>query len=98
MNLRWKCEECGEITDYTHALKALHPFEAWEEILGCPDCNGVRLSQLCDEPGCESLISCSTPVDGGYRYTCHEHRPDPPRDLSRVAVRTCPISGLESHG
>lgn len=21
----------------------------------------------------------------------------PPRDLSRVAVRTCPISGLESH-
>ena len=23
--------------------------------------------------------------------------PDPPRDLSRVAVRTCPISGLESH-
>lgn len=23
--------------------------------------------------------------------------PAPPRDLSRVAVRTCPISGLESH-
>lgn len=22
---------------------------------------------------------------------------EPPRDLSRVAVRTCPISGLESH-
>ncbi len=23
--------------------------------------------------------------------------PQPPRDLTRVAVRTCPISGLESH-
>ncbi len=29
--------------------------------------------------------------------TPHNQLHQPPRDLSRVAVRTCPISGLESH-
>lgn len=52
---------------------------------------------------------CGTPLDDDFPdYVTHWtrlHDPplvpfdalEPPRDLSRVAVRTCPISGLESH-
>jgi len=54
----------------------------------CDDCGNALVVRVDSTRGTASLDAL-TEIDPIY--------PEPPRDLSRVAVRTCPISGLESH-
>lgn len=43
-------------------------------VLGWDDPHPVP-EMRCDEPGCLHKYSSGTPTPTGYRWTCHEHRP-----------------------
>lgn len=76
MTTRYRCDECDAIVNEADILTAPNPFFHDDLIRGCPRCFGVvDFSQLCDEPGCEELISRRTPTPTGYRFTCEEHVP-----------------------
>jgi hypothetical protein len=43
----------------------------------CPNCRTPEnFKTVCDAPGCTLEASCGTPTYEGYRWTCHNHRPD----------------------
>jgi hypothetical protein len=70
------CNECGWAGMSDEALAAPSPFDPAQKLTGCPRCRGVDFLWGCDEPGCDAEATCGTPTpDGGYRHTCHRHRP-----------------------
>lgn len=76
MTTRYRCDECDAIVNEAEILIAPSPFKNDYLIKGCPYClDIVDFSQLCNEPGCDELITCVTPTPTGYRCTCSEHVP-----------------------
>ena len=62
-------------------LRAADPFTAGDELVACPKCRQTPyLSVACDEPDCWRPVTCGTPIVGGYRNTCGDHRPDASKD------------------
>lgn len=72
---RWACEDCDTVTHRPDLLVAAHPFDADDEVYGCPACRGMDLTPVCDAAGCTRRVSCGTPTPEGYRSTCYGHRP-----------------------
>lgn len=73
---KMKCQECGVAFAAAERLMAVNPFDAEEQIFGCPSCKSVDcFAAVCDEPGCTLEVSCGTPTPNGYRSTCSKHRP-----------------------
>ncbi len=73
-----KCDElrCPWIGTEEQSLKAPNPFDAGDEVIGCPHCKSIgTIIYVCDEPGCWKDSTCGTPTLEGYRSTCGEHRP-----------------------
>lgn len=71
---RWRCEECRAIHDDSELLTAQNPFDAAQDINGCPKCAAVdNFTQVCDVGGCEQEASCGWPSESGYRRTCFRH-------------------------
>lgn len=71
------CEtrRCGWHGLEHEALVAKSPFSD-DDLVACPECKEVgTLVVACDEPGCWKEASCGTPIPGGYRRTCFDHRP-----------------------
>lgn len=76
---KFRCAErhCGWKGKGDELLRAPNPFDFDSELLGCPKCKEVDCVELvCDEPNCWKSVCCGTPTLGGYRWTCHEHRPE----------------------
>lgn len=74
--MRIQCTECHWIgTDATVAkVKDPDGDDIWWV---CPMCRTPEsFNHICDEPGCTRTVSCGTPIPGGYRSTCHQHRPE----------------------
>ena len=73
--MRWRCGDCYAIFLNEEMLRAENPFEAEDEITGCPSCKSVNSFDLvCDFPGCTRVSSSSEPTpEGGYVHRCHEH-------------------------
>lgn len=72
--IRWRCEHCRKIVPDAEMLRAPHPFEPGDSVLGCPSCHAIdAFVDVCDEPGCDLDASCGWPSDAGYRRTCHKH-------------------------
>ena len=76
-----KCRDCDFCGDSTGFLKAKNPFNPEDDVWGCPSCCSVNNYDLvCDEPGCDEVVTCGTPTKDGYRQVCSEHylkvRPD----------------------
>lgn len=71
----WRCGWHGQLDEI---LRAKHPFDADDEILGCPSCKDVNcILNACDEDGCWERVTCGTPTKTGYRNTCGKHKPPP---------------------
>ncbi len=72
---RYVCEECSSITDEPDLLRAPNPFDASDELIGCPHCRQVNgFALVCDFPGCQRESSSGEPTpEGGYVHRCHEH-------------------------
>ena len=70
------CDECHRISRLNQLLSAANPFEAEDEIKGCPNCKSIDCFHVvCDEPGCKDVATCGTPTKEGYRHTCSKHGP-----------------------
>lgn len=72
----WWCDDCNAITTSGSLLRAAHPFDKDDVVTGCPECFGMDLRLVCDEPGCTRLVTCGTPTPTGYRSTCSQHKPE----------------------
>ena len=73
---KWRCEECSWCGDASDALSIPNPFQSDLVVYFCPNCKlAETMFMACDEPGCNREVTCGTPVDGGYRSTCHDHAP-----------------------
>ncbi len=71
---KWKCTECGTVTDEDNLLIEKNPFAKGFIIQGCPTCFSVNsMTPVCDEYGCEKVATFGYPTDEGYRNTCGEH-------------------------
>lgn len=71
---KWKCSECGTVTDEDNILVVNNPFAIKHIIQGCPSCFSVNTLQVvCDEYGCEKLAVTGYPTDEGYKNVCGEH-------------------------
>lgn len=59
----------------------------------------TRMFTACPFCGAEAFVNidCDVCAVCGSIDALPDDPAEPPRDISRVAVRTCPISGLESH-
>lgn len=67
---------CNWHGDSSEVLRAQNPFDATDEIEGCPKCKEIgSVVRACDEPDCWKEVTCGTPTPDGYRNTCGEHRP-----------------------
>jgi hypothetical protein len=74
--IRWRCETCGEIFHPGDVLTAANPFDANENVTGCPSCKAIdSFAVACDDPGCPREATCGCPTENGYRSTCWEHAP-----------------------
>ncbi len=73
----WHCPSCYKVFPKSEALEGTHPFQIGGSIYGCPQCRAAseEFELVCDEPGCEQIVTSGTPIPGGYRRTCHEHSP-----------------------
>jgi hypothetical protein len=74
MNACWECHECQAIVAAKDLLHGDSPFDSEITLTGCPkckSCDGFNL--VCDEPGCNQLVSCGWPSESGYRQTCSDH-------------------------
>lgn len=76
----WRCGECDKVSETVELLRAPNPFNASEEITGCPACGAVEnFAQTCDYPGCRHDVSSGTPMpDGDYVNRCWQHSPRNP--------------------
>jgi hypothetical protein len=75
---RYLCRDCGWTSDEGEpGTLSLIPLGIDRILTVCPDCREVEttLARACDEPGCDQEASMGTPVPGGYRSTCWQHRP-----------------------
>lgn len=71
---RWRCTDCHWVGVAKQFLRAPSPFDAHDDLTGCPKCKSAEtMEMLCDEPDCSNLYSQGWQGDDGYRYTCHEH-------------------------
>ena len=73
-----RCENhrCDWKGDDSEMLRAPHPFDLADEVVGCPNCKDIgTLAEVCDEPGCWEVSTMGTPTGEGYRRTCFNHRP-----------------------
>ena len=72
---RWRCTECDHcMNEESELLSAPNPFDAANEVYGCPACKEVNcFTNICDEPGCNDDASCGFPTETGYRHTCGKH-------------------------
>jgi hypothetical protein len=71
-----RCGQCKHVFAVCDALRAPNPFDANDTILACPTCHDIYfIRRVCDEPGCNEVVSCGTPTKTGYRQTCSAHRP-----------------------
>lgn len=72
----YRCTEC-DWHDYGRSyLSAKNPFDASEEISGCPKCKSINtIVDVCEFDGCWRAASCGTPTPEGYRRTCGKHVP-----------------------
>ena len=74
---RYRCNQCLLVLDARQVLTAPSPFDADDELEGCPDCKQCRFgfTRLCDEPaGCDRDATCGWPDGHGwYRHTCGRH-------------------------
>lgn len=71
-----KCDHrrCGWAGTEDMLLRAPSPFDADEELLGCPRCKSVdSCVMVCDESGCKEEATCGWPSKDGYRTTCYKH-------------------------
>lgn len=76
MKLRCEVRRCTWHGLDSEVLTAPDPFDAGEQLTGCPKCKSVNtLREVCDEPDCWEFSSCGTPTAKGYRRTCHKHLP-----------------------
>lgn len=77
MSTKYKCGNCGKISQQKDILTAPDPFDLGEIIFGCPFCKQIgELFTLCDEPGCKEISTCGFPSKNsknGYRRTCGKH-------------------------
>jgi hypothetical protein len=75
------CSECHKRLRVAEILHAISPFDAGDDIAGCPQCKAINAElPVCDEPGCWELVTQGCPTTDGYRTTCREHRyKDSPR-------------------
>lgn len=72
------CGECKWLGLLSDVLRAPNPFDAADELLGCPECKAPNeIMRRCDEDGCNRPASCGTPTPTGYKQSCFEHRPTP---------------------
>lgn len=73
-DLKWQCNECGYFVDGKDRLEIANPFNAAENIHGCPLCYSVNsFKNICDETDCEEEATCGWPSAEGYRRTCELH-------------------------
>lgn len=69
----WRCS-CGHVCTDAEMLRAPHPFDPEDEVVGCPRCKTINeWTELCDEAGCSQPASCGFPTESGYRRTCFAH-------------------------
>lgn len=74
MITRWRCTECNHICHVEDLLRAVSPFDAHNDITGCPECRAIEKAEpVCDVDGCDELVSSGWTSDEGYRHTCHKH-------------------------
>lgn len=80
MSDRLRCNTCGWIGRAADVLRAPSPFDASDELRGCPICKSCNdFVTLCEIQGCTLEVSCGTPVPGGYMNTCSDHKPEAKR-------------------
>jgi len=73
---KWICVECLKLS--YEKLEAVNPFDASDNIVGCPKCRQVNtLRTACHYPGCEHQASGGYPEAIGYAYAwlCLHHAP-----------------------
>lgn len=76
--MKCKCLECDWLGPDTEVLVAVNPFDAEDQISGCPQCKSVEtLRVACDVPGCDELASCGWNDATGRRTTCGQHMEQP---------------------
>lgn len=74
----WKCQECNGVYPDSAILTGRNPFDdsPVSIIHGCPHCFAIdKEHMVCDEPNCQEIAECGTPVMNGYRQTCSSHIP-----------------------
>lgn len=71
------CKDCNWHGDLVDMLIAPNPFRDDDTICVCPQCRAVTSTAriACDEPGCWDIARYGTPTEGGYRWTCSDHKP-----------------------
>ena len=89
----WLCPLCYQSFPTTDALKADHPFQAGEQLLGCPKCRAAcdeSFQLVCDVMDCKRPVTRGTPTPRGYRRTCGEHAPSYDTKSEKVVARSDP--------
>lgn len=71
----WRCEFCMAVSVESKLLRGPNPFDAEDELIGCPSCKSVEgFIELCEIEGCLNGATCGGPgSDGVYRRTCGDH-------------------------
>jgi len=68
------CRECGWMGRNAQMLTAPNPFNAEDEVNGCPNCKSVScLLVACQVDGCRKEASVGFPKDGDYVNACGDH-------------------------
>lgn len=80
---RFRCDACNQVVplDTIVTVSVPHPTKAEQSVTAdqCPKCGECNYwTAICDEAGCDQPCSCGTPIAGGYRRTCGQHRPAAP--------------------
>ncbi len=89
---RWLCGECGHICYDEFILTAANPFDAAEDVAGCPHCKSVdSFSGACMDEECQLESSGGHPGAFGFRYvrTCWNHSPtNPNHKTPKIAMQS----------
>lgn len=74
-NRKWQCVCCAAVSVESELLRAPSPFDASDELVGCPACKSAEgFVELCEMDGCLRGATCGGPgEDGIYRRTCSPH-------------------------
>lgn len=73
--VKWQCETCDAVSKHAELLRAPSPFDATDELVGCPACKSAEgFVELCEVDVCLRAATCGGPGrDGVYRRTCSTH-------------------------